>query len=724
MKNKVFIFITFLICAVAFAAGVKEDVFKIGKVGSSSDKVLELGETRKIRSNEASGVLEFTNDGSIYKRLGSGSGSGSSGVNSLAELNSDFEDGLTAWTTNGGAFTLESASPLFGLNSGQFLTTLSAQKIISGTGPLENGFEGQSCQLEFTYLYEEASIGYLYRVLDGPGGNVLVERDIPFTNGEPKKIFDMFSCPDPATENLVVEIESKVNAAGVIVLDSVFLGSGRNTLNISQAEIVATAKWVGATSICRFDGSTDTVTYGPMAPDADCPDPTVTGLFEVANSKVPGINAPYLPPGRYELSVEALFDSQGGSDTECLYTITDGLTQDGAGLSFEELGADDVVVRTGSMTGYFTYPNGRTNGFFEVYNLRTAGSGECNILQKENAVLKMVLKKFPLVNAEAITLETSKQVWEASVVRNPGAPIGLGFTNVTAAQIGGSDFELVPLKGEGLKIACTGANAPTGTTCSTSAEVLGFAFTPDQTATHEVCASMHIKTVGGPADGVYNTFNLDLVDASNTLIKRSRRIGTQGGYDSASGSSDYYGDVDFCDQYDLIAGQEAIFKVTTTRFEVNNPVVINEIVNVPNLSDAGNYNAYFRARNIDVQFPTPVFTDLTNALNAKAESTAGGAAVEFAVINQTGTQSFDEKGGDWIQSITDGGAGYTTLNFIPGTFALEPVCVATSRSSASGSVGLCRVFNSTATQVDVQCEYSNGGADSDNFFSFVCIGRK
>lgn len=59
-----------LLSQVACAGKVYDDVLKIAKPGSSADKILELGETRKIRTNETSGFLEATHDGTNFNKLG------------------------------------------------------------------------------------------------------------------------------------------------------------------------------------------------------------------------------------------------------------------------------------------------------------------------------------------------------------------------------------------------------------------------------------------------------------------------------------------------------------------------------------------------------------------------------------------------------------------------------------------------------------------------------
>jgi hypothetical protein len=100
------LFLFFVLAFTSHAAKITDDELKVGEPGSVANKAIKLGNTRLIRSNESTGVLEFTNDGTLFKKIGSGSGAGGSGgVNILA--NSSFEDGLTNWTNSGGTLTQE-----------------------------------------------------------------------------------------------------------------------------------------------------------------------------------------------------------------------------------------------------------------------------------------------------------------------------------------------------------------------------------------------------------------------------------------------------------------------------------------------------------------------------------------------------------------------------------------------------------------------------------------
>ena len=118
------LFLFSLLALNSYAGKITDDVLKIGQPGSGSDKVIQLGDTREIRSNEATGSLEFTNDGSVYKKIGSGAGGGA-GINVL--LNPSFEDGVSDWVNTSGVLTSEDTVVIDGVKSAK--VTLTAQTL-------------------------------------------------------------------------------------------------------------------------------------------------------------------------------------------------------------------------------------------------------------------------------------------------------------------------------------------------------------------------------------------------------------------------------------------------------------------------------------------------------------------------------------------------------------------------------------------------------------------
>lgn len=174
------------------------------------------------------GNLEFSNDGALYKKIGSGSGGGEGGVNLLE--NGSFEDGLTpGWTNVGGTLTQQTY-----LN-GPEGDTKYAQYVASGAGQYFEttakaipDFLNGGC---LAYVDYSTSDNNAFKISVFDGATEINSQTLPTTDskwlGSP---FVSILCP--ATGNLVkLRIESL--SAGTILADKGYLGSENRTVSVS-----------------------------------------------------------------------------------------------------------------------------------------------------------------------------------------------------------------------------------------------------------------------------------------------------------------------------------------------------------------------------------------------------------------------------------------------------------------------------------------------------------
>lgn len=131
------------------AAKIGEDTLSLGKPGSAADKIINLGPVRQILSNETSGKLQFTNDGSVFKDIGSGAGTG--GAQNFFTTNPDAESALNNWTNTGGGTFVNGAFVING--DASFRWDASAQNDVLRTDQITipERFKGQACQIEFSF---------------------------------------------------------------------------------------------------------------------------------------------------------------------------------------------------------------------------------------------------------------------------------------------------------------------------------------------------------------------------------------------------------------------------------------------------------------------------------------------------------------------------------------------------------------------------------------------
>lgn len=139
---------------------------------------------------------------------------------------------------------------------------------------------------------------------------------------------------------------------------------------------------------------------------------------------------------------------------------------------------------------------------------------------------------------------------------------------------------------------------------------------------------------------------------------------------------------------------------------------------------------------INQQFPSPVFTDLNDELDARVESLPNTVihschftfqASPSSLITQPDTQGLC---GAWIDSATRIGQGQGTVFFKPGTFSAPPTCFTQYRANevSNGAVRACTAdaFNRT-DNVGVSCKVGSAttfGTNVDVAFYLTCHGPK
>lgn len=209
----------------AYGAKISSDELKIGKAGSVADKLFKLGDTREIRSNETTGVLEFTNDGSIFKKLGSGEGGGAGGINLLS--NTGFEDGIGEnWTCSGGACAEDSTVPLVGLKSLAFTSSATGENFRSDLFRIENKMLDGACQATVTYIGGDDNL--VMNVFDGDDNLLTTQAMQAHQITGPESIG--FNCPSSSTattENLksmYLEVDSLNATLTATFDDTMYLG--------------------------------------------------------------------------------------------------------------------------------------------------------------------------------------------------------------------------------------------------------------------------------------------------------------------------------------------------------------------------------------------------------------------------------------------------------------------------------------------------------------------
>lgn len=272
MKN---IILSIVLALVSFAnlfAQTKQtlpvDTFKIGSSASAFDTTIELSPTNKIRHNKTTGKTEFTTDGTIWKKLGSGSGGGS-GAFSLLE-NGGFEDGVaTGWSFTGSTVTpVNGSSALLGDVSAQFDPSALNDYFRTNYLTVPKGLRGSACEAKFLYTGGDA-LNFSARV-ENEAGVVLGT----YNNGSSSNVLKIhnqsgyesifFKCPTEAditalstngNIRLVIYQGTATNAAAMVI-DDAHLGA---LIGLTETAIPDVFAFVmnglsGSVAVTRTDG--------------------------------------------------------------------------------------------------------------------------------------------------------------------------------------------------------------------------------------------------------------------------------------------------------------------------------------------------------------------------------------------------------------------------------------------------------------------------------------
>lgn len=208
-----------------FAGRLYDDNYTLGKPGSAADKTLKLGSTRQIRSNETSGKLEGSHDGSSFFVIDPASEP--TQFNLL--LNPDAEDSTNNWTFSGsGSFTTTTSDVYRGDNSFSLDGAAQNDAVISDQVAVL-GLRNELCEARIKYKTSENN-NYNVEILDsglsvlGSSG-VLPSSATDYTN----KRF-AFDCPALGTDTIAMRIiQTLVGDPAAIVFDEVSAGEPKNT---------------------------------------------------------------------------------------------------------------------------------------------------------------------------------------------------------------------------------------------------------------------------------------------------------------------------------------------------------------------------------------------------------------------------------------------------------------------------------------------------------------
>jgi hypothetical protein len=701
------------------AVNIAGDLLKVGD-GTNSNKevVFDIGSgvnNPRFRWNSVNNVLEFALDGTTFRAIGSGSG-GASGVNLLAEANFDFElgDPPDDWTASGGTFSADSSTPIFGDQSGAWDSDASAQTLCSSAVQIERGFLGRTCQAEIEYRYD-AGTAADYKLSAVDTGSEVATIDLALTpSGEARKAQLVFDCPDTNTDTLQLCLESQVADADPIEVDETFIGTGRNTFNFSQAQIIAAGNWGACTPV-------STSTSEVFVTSAGCTAPQFTVLQDNRVEQGVDYNGPRVVinnarPGTYKVTMMArqarIFSS--------VNTLTLRLRLNGSTLlnQTQVRIQDDNDINGAIISGATTITTPQTLTFEARTFQETAVSNhQINYESGDNA---FIIEYFPLNSSEAITLETSGQFWKVDI---SGGNPNLGTGNESNFRVipNGSLSMVVDSTSAPATIPCIGG-ASTGLTCSGSDEIAGINFNAPTAGRYQVCGSFNHQLnlpTGGQQYAATVVFKWVETQAGNYTNVLQEGLSNHAIEYSSGGGGNTETNLagngfQLCETFVFDSAGEKSLQLFYKQDNMSN-IDTNLILANNNV----NRTMTITVQKMDQQFPTPVFTDLQNSLASKVESADSVTAIRMVSAEIDGNPaSVIKQDGSWITSVTDGGVGVYTVNIAPGVFTSTPNCVI----SPIGNNRCMRASPTSTTSITVTSLTCNAAVAADASYSLICVG--
>lgn len=672
-------------------ATVGGDTLTVGS-GAGADQSIILdrgGSNPVIRWNEVSSRLQFTNDGTNFKNIGSGAGAGG-GTNFLVDDNFDFEAGITSWSPSALSVGLETTTPLDGDSSGTYDANALGQTVDSNLVPIKSLALGNKCQMEVIYRYASGASGdysFVARQFDDSGA---LESDVAIvpvnvTGTGRGTAFIAFDCPDDVNDDLRVRLISNVADPGLIVWDNAFIGTGKNSIQVSQASLYGTANFDGATN-CSW--SLTTTSYADFPVDADCNLPTTTGGVSAAGTKIPGIVLNDLPPGEYKIIAIGTFGTN--STLQWGHRLTDGTTP-AENNSQNNQNSSVNVGGTSQVIGTFTYTASQPSVTIRIQGFSGSNSSFVQALSTTED-LNFLVYRYPLNSVESLNLETIGQSWagyhdNTCDWSGPGA----GFADFNA------DASCSLIKREG--------SIPILTSDDGADPLPGIKWTPGRTEKYKVCAQYGMN---GTSNAVVAHRMINVTN-SKVIVNQEIRIQTN----SASMGEP----LNMCGIVQGVAGELIDLRIQGAVGVGSTAIRSIEV-------SFGESAIEWSVFPIDQSLPAPIFTEVNEKMGADL---SGMVTRACRIDNVPTTPSVigDTSICGWISSLVDSGTAATTVNYV-GAFSAKPICVCSSGGAGTADGNTCVIDVASTYDENTLRIFTHDSASTAETeeFNLVCVGRR
>lgn len=663
--------------------------------GTASNKNLTFNRNQgginpAIRWNEAGTQLEFTNDGTNYSGIGSGSGGGT-GLN-LITTNPDFENGVAlGWSASGSEAFLPVTSGgnlLFGKGSATFQTFGSGQvESVLYTVPV--GLQNKPCAVSVYYKGGDANL-----TLNALDGSNAVLASAPFIASPSTNILSVpMTCP---AGQVRLQISSAVTSS-LIAFDRTFLGEASNLIQVSQASFFGQMIKKSSNANCQVDYGTVNATY--VDPTSNPCVFTTTGQIIAQAPPILGWTA-NVGPGTYLFTMAfSLNFSAGGGNPSC--RIIDDLGNTVV-ATYQQANSPGNLIAYQGTSASITY----LTGGLRTYNVQCRDQAVSNHLEIYAVVdfePVFTMWKFPIASQIAVNAATSNWLVDVSNSAYAVTTFGPGY-NLNSGQT-----QTINTGSQSAFIPCSGTNPPQAGTCSSGTPEDGVSFVVPVPGLIEVCELLNdqVSGVGNSQAALHidQTANADdtvVIQTGTTILREefSPSIFT------ANSSQ-----TPICEKYNILSAGQVTFRLSQ-QISVASGHWAPQVVR-------------WTARPINQQVPAPVL------MNQIVSDSVGVEKINRVIFGASGGSQFSPtacltdpctiytQSGSWLSAVNRVSGGVYNMQINPGVFSAAPSCTSSPIAGATTTPGSACVAVSTS-QISCQCYF--GGAGYDCALSVICMG--
>lgn len=665
----------FLVPSYSFSASqnnIKVDKLVLGS-STATDKTLEFNTgagsaNPKIKINASGGKLQFANDGSNYKDLGSGSGSGA-GINLID--NSGFEQGVLGWTNSGGTFSQVTTGTnlLHGTKSVTFDASASAQYVETDAVAIPVILQGQNCLARIYYKGSDSNL-----LLEATNeSNVQLGSTVLTSKSLVSSATVNFPCP--SSGSLKLRVRSTADSA-LIAFDNVTLGQADNIVQATSQVATTYSAQINQIPLATASGLSP-ATYVAKS------NTTFIQSFDVVQLTTYWYIQVNFVPGTFTENPTCVINAN-------ISTVTGG-----------NVAQSSTIFQ--STTSYVR---------FTPFYSWTSGSQQATAV---NIVCQKTGSDFTGSVQQSMGYKPEQVAWRVDANIGGSNP-NLGTVAVSSyTGIEDAALTLTNNTGAGVisaQIPCSSTNSPTGTTCSVGNESVGVSFNLPVAGDVLACANFGVQYTLGAAGTLTSTFQLVETAANAQTILQE---GKSRAYIRANVVSAYAGQAQrVCGTFNFTsAGQKTI----RLMYE---QAVSGTISGASVMADQGptygQSDIHFEVYPLNNYVPTPLL------IGSVVSSSVGIEKIERAsadAVCSTGTCVLaDNTPG--IANITFVSAGTYSINFTAGTYSVAPTCMITPGSSQAGSA----TIQSRSTSAVTFATRNAAGTAANNNFYVSCSGLR